>query len=48
MAAVVDVGNISGTELVAPAAASCFFSPDQGRPLRLLLKTMSSTSVGTT
>lgn len=34
MAAVGDVGNTSGTELVAPAAASCFFSFPQGRPLR--------------
>lgn len=48
MAAVIDVDNISGTELVAPAAASCFFSPAQGRPSRLLLRTTSSTSVGTT
>lgn len=48
MAAVGDVGNISGTEGVAAAAASCFFSPAQGRPLRSLLKIMSSTSVGTT
>lgn len=48
MVAVVDVGNISGAELVAPAAASCFFSAAQGRPLRSLLRTTCSTSVGTT